>query len=227
IQDLLSQSLNVGAAHVESLLGNKRFAQYMNAFGLNERTDIELPNEAKNLMDNLKSNVDVNFATAAFGQGIALTPISTVRALAVVANGGFLVKPHVVKGLNYKIGTSDDTKLDQPVRVISRGTSEKLAKMLTYSIDHVLSNGAYKIDNYSVSAKTGTAQIAKPGGGGYEEDKFLHSFVGYFPSYNPQFIIFLFTVNPRGAQFGSETLTKPFNELVNFLINYYEVAPDR
>jgi cell division protein FtsI/penicillin-binding protein 2 len=227
IQDLLSYSLNVGAAHVETLLGNKRFAEYMFSFGINQKTGIELPNEAKNLTDNLKGNIDVDFATASFGQGIALTPISTIRALATIANGGLLVKPHLVKSLNYKMGWSKEVKPEEPVRVISKETSDKMAKLLTYSYDNILTNGQYKIPNYSVAVKTGTAQIAKPNGRGYEEDKILHTFVGYFPSYNPKFIIFLYTVNPKGARYGSETLTAPFSELVRFLINYYEVPPDR
>lgn len=227
IQDLLSQSLNIGAAHVETLLGNKRFANYMFAFGMNQRTGVELPNEAKNLSDNLKTNVDVNFITASFGQGIALTPISTIRALATIANGGVLIQPHVVKSLNYKLGWSKQIKSDNVPRVISRETSEKMATLLTYSYDNVLSNGQYKMPNYSIAVKTGTAQVAKSNGRGYEEDKFLHSFVGYFPSHNPKFIVFLYTVNPRGAKYSSETLTAPFSEVVKFLINYYEVPPDR
>ncbi len=227
MQELLSQSLNVGAAHVQKLLGNKLFADYIYAFGLSQRTGIELPNEAKNLVDNLNGKIDVDFATASFGQGIAVTPISMIRAISVIANGGTLIKPHVVKKINYKIGYSKETKIEEAPRVISKETSEKLSKMLTYSIDNVLSNGTYKMENYSVAAKTGTAQIAKKGGGGYEENKVLHSFVGYFPSYNPQFVILLFSVNPKGARFGSETLTAPFVDLVKFLINYYEVAPDR
>lgn len=227
IQDLLSQSLNVGAAHVETLLGNKRFAEYMFKFGVGDKTGIELPNEAKNLVDNLKTNIDVNFATASFGQGLALTPISAIRALATMANGGILVNPHVVKSVNYKLGWSKDTKIDYSKRVISRETSEQMARLLTYSYDNVLSQGANKIPNYSVAVKTGTAQVAKQNGRGYEEDKILHSFVGYFPSYNPRFIIFLFMVDPKGAKYGSETLTAPFSEVVRFLINYYEVPPDR
>lgn len=227
IQDLLSQSLNVGAAHVESLLGNKRFADYFYAFGVNQKTGVELPNEGRNLVDNLKGNIDIDFATASFGQGIALTPISTIRAIATIANGGLLIKPHIVKSVNYKLGYNKKTDIDPGVRVISQETSEKMAKLLTYSYDNVLSGGQYKISNYSVAVKTGTAQVAKQNGRGYEEDKFLHSFVGYFPSYNPKFIIFMFTVNPKGARFGSETLTGPFSEMVRFLINYYEIAPDR
>ncbi len=227
MQDLLSQSLNVGAAHVQNLLGNKRFADYMYKFGVGEKTGIELPNEGRNLTDNLKSNIDVDLATASFGQGIALTPISTIRALAVVANGGMLVKPHVVKSINYKIGLSKETPIDAGVRVISAEASNEVARMMTYSVDNVLSNGKLRLPNHSVAAKTGTAQIAKDGGGGYEEGELLHSFIGYFPSYDPKFIIFLYTVKPKGAIYGSETLTVPFMDTVKFLVNYYEVPPDR
>lgn len=227
IQDLLSQSLNVGAAHVENLLGNKRFAQYMFGFGMNQKTGIELPNEARNLVDNLNTNVEVNFVTASFGQGIALTPISTIRALATIANGGVLVEPHLVKSISYKWGFNKILKYDHQPRILKRETTESMATLLTYSYDNVLSGGQYKIPNYSVAVKTGTAQVAKQNGRGYEEDKFLHSFVGFFPSYNPRFIVFLYMVNPRGAKYSSETLTAPFGEVVRFLINYYEVPPDR
>jgi stage V sporulation protein D (sporulation-specific penicillin-binding protein) len=227
MQDVLSQSLNVGAAHAESLLGNELFTKYMYAFGLNQKTGIELPNEGKNLTKNLESPRDIEHVTASFGQGIALTSISTIRALATVANGGVLVKPHVVKSIDYKIGIDKNTAIGTYPRVLKQGTSEEVTRMLVYSVDNVLSGGKLKIPNYSVAAKTGTAQIAKEGGGGYYEDQFLHTFIGYFPAYNPQFIIFLFTKNPKGAQFGSETLTVPFMNTVKFLINYYEVSPDR
>ena len=227
IQDLLSQSLNVGAAHVEQLLGNQLFTKYMYSFGVNQKTGIELPNEAKDITTGLESTRDIEHVTASFGQGIALTPIATIRALATVANGGTLVQPHVVKSIDYKIGLSKDTPITPGPQVIKKTTSEEVSRMMTYSVDHVLSNGSLKIANYSVAAKTGTAQIAKEGGGGYNENEFLHSFVGFFPSYNPQFIILLYMKNPKGAQFGSETLTNPFMNTVKFLINYYEVPPDR
>lgn len=227
MQDVLSQSLNVGVAHVVDLLGNKVFTDYMYRFGLNEKTKIDLPNEGRNLVDNLKSPRDIEHATASFGQGIALTPISTIRALSVIANGGTLVEPHLVKSINYKIGVTKTTPIDTTRRVINRETTEEVARMMVYSADNVLLDGTLKIPNYSVAVKTGTAQIAKEGGGGYYEDRVLHSFVGFFPAYNPKFIIFLYTINPKGVRYGSETLSRPFFDITKFLINYYEVAPDR
>ena len=99
--------------------------------------------------------------------------------------------------------------------------------MMVYSMDNVLMNGTLKLARHSVAVKTGTAQVARPGGAGYYEDRVLHSFVGFFPAYNPKFIILLYTVNPKGIRFGSETLSIPFSEITKFLINYYEVPPDR
>lgn len=227
MQDVLSQSLNVGAAYVEKLLGNKRFANYMFAYGLDEKTGIELPNEAKDLVSNLRTGVDIDFASASFGQGIALTPVATIRAISTIANGGYLINPHIVKKINYKIGVSEETPISLGKQVLKTETAEEVARMMTYSVDKVLSNGSLSLPNYSVAAKTGTAQIAKAGGGGYSEDRFIHTFVGFFPSYKPRFIVFLYTVNPKGASFGSETLTHPYIDIVKFLINYYEIPPDR
>jgi cell division protein FtsI/penicillin-binding protein 2 len=84
-----------------------------------------------------------------------------------------------------------------------------------------------KLKNYSVAAKTGTAQIANPEEKGYYDDRFLHSFFGYFPAYDPQFMVFLYTVHPKGVRYASQTLTEPFMDVTKFLINYYEIPPDR
>lgn len=227
MQDMLSQSLNVGAALVQQKLGNAQFSKYMNSFGLANKTGIELPNEAKNLANSINSKNDIDLASVSFGQSLALTPISTISAISIVANGGTVVKPHVVKSIKYKVGITKDTPITLGTRVLKRETTEEVARMMTYSMDNVLANGTLKLPRYSVAVKTGTAQIAKPGGGGYYEDKILHSFVGFFPSYSPKFIIFLYSVNPKGARFGSETLSGPFSDMVKFLINYYEVPPDR
>lgn len=229
MQQVLSQSLNVGVAYAEKLLGHARFADYMKSFGVTEKTNVDLPNEARNITSNLerKTPIDIEFANMSFGQGISFTPISTVRALSTIANGGVLINPHVVKKINYKIGTSKDIPIEIGRRVIKRETAEEVSRMMVWSVDHTLMNGKLKLDNYSVAVKTGTAQVANNATGGYSENEILHSFVGFFPAYNPKFLIFLYTFNPKGVEYGSETLSIPFMDTVKFLINYYNIPPDR
>jgi len=83
------------------------------------------------------------------------------------------------------------------------------------------------MENYSVAAKTGTAQIAKEDAREYYDDKFFHTFFGYFPSFDPKFLVFIFSYDPRGVRYASETLTLPFVSITKYLINYYEIPPDR
>lgn len=227
MQEVLGKSLNTGVAHVVKKMGNKNFAEYMLAFGLSTTTGIDLPNEGVSLVSNLKSGRDLEYAQASFGQGIALTPVQTVRALSVLANGGTLVTPHLVKEIRYDIGTRKTMEYPAGPRVLKPETAEEMARMLTHVVDTELKGGAVRLNNYSLAAKTGTAQIAKSGGGGYYEDRYLHSFFGYFPSYDARFLVFLYTYNPQGVRYASETLTDGFIDMAKFLINYYDIPPDR
>jgi len=99
--------------------------------------------------------------------------------------------------------------------------------MLIKVVDEALRGGADALPRYSIAAKTGTAQMSDQVEGGYYEDRFLHSFFGYFPAYEPRFLIFLYTVYPKEVRYASETLTEPFMDLTKFLINYYDIPPDR
>jgi|CXWK01.1.fsa_nt_gi cell division protein FtsI/penicillin-binding protein 2 len=225
MQQVLSQSLNTGVAYIAGKLGNAKFSEYMKSFGLDKKTGIDLPLEAAPLVDNLMSPREIEIATASYGQGIAISPIAITRALAVLANGGKLVSPHVVSAIDYKSGLSSVVEPSAPVQVLKPETTEKVTRMLVNVVDEALLHGTVKLDHYSVAAKTGTAQISD--GRGYYTDRYLHSFFGYFPAYSPKFIVFLFTYYPKDVQYASETLTYSFHELTKYLIHYYDIPPDR
>lgn len=229
LQQVLSQSLNTGMVFVEQKIGKTNFKKYMLDYKLGEKTGVDLPNEAKGLVGNLMSGRDVENANISFGQGISFSPMTLVRAWSALGNGGYLVSPHVVKEIDYGSGDVKEItyeKLEQP-KVLKDETSRAISKMLVYSVDHVYGDGKYKMENYSIAAKTGTAQIPDLRNGGYFEDRNLHSFVGYFPAYDPQFLIFLSITAPQGVRYAAETLSEPFFDITKFLISYYEVAPDR
>ncbi len=226
MQQVLNDSLNTGMVFVMQQIGKDRFSAYMKNFGIGEKTGVDLPDEVGGLIDNLDSPREVEHATAAFGQGIALSPIAMTRALAVLANGGTLVRPDVVKQINYETMLSEETKPEIGRRVIKPETSHEISRMLVRVVDEALVGGGASMPHYSVAAKTGTAQISGPDGG-YYDDRYLHSFFGYFPAYDARFLTFLYIVHPKGVRYASETLTEPFTNTTKFLINYYEVPPDR
>ncbi len=227
MQEILNQSLNTGVAFIASKMGREKFRDYFLNFKIGSETGIDLPNEEFGLVENLNSPREVEYATASFGQGIALTPIAATRALATLGNGGYLVTPHLVSKIEYNDGNSREVLYPKGAQVISEATSEEISRMLTIVVDDALAGGKYSMPNHTIGAKTGTAQIANPNGGGYYEDKYLHSFFGYFPAFNPQFLVFMYTVEPKGVRYASETLTEPFMDIAQFLINYYAIPPDR
>lgn len=227
MQEILNQSLNTGVAFIANKMGKEKFRDYFLGYKLGSETGIDLPNEAYGLVSNLNSPREVEYATASFGQGIALTPVATVRALATLANGGYLVTPHLVSQINYEDGTVKEVRYPEGERVLKAETSERISRMLNVVVDDALRGGDEALKDHTIGAKTGTAQIPDPVNGGYYEDRFLHSFFGYFPVYDPEFIVFMYTVEPKGVRYASETLTDPFMKIVRFLINYYSVPPDR
>ncbi|MBX2866919.1 penicillin-binding protein 2 [Candidatus Kaiserbacteria bacterium] len=227
VQEILNQSLNTGVAHVTLEMGTDTFKEYFLGLKLGSETGIDLPGEVHGLVSNLKSPREIEYATASFGQGIALSPIATVRALSTLANGGTLITPHIAKSITYEDGTTHDISFPEGERVFSSETSEDISRMLIKVVDEALLGGTVALPRYSIAAKTGTAQMADQENGGYYEDRYLHSFFGYFPAYEPEFLIFLYTVYPKEVRYASETLTEPFMDLATFLINYYDLPPDR
>jgi cell division protein FtsI (penicillin-binding protein 3)/stage V sporulation protein D (sporulation-specific penicillin-binding protein) len=227
MQDVLNQSLNTGMVFVEGQMGKVNERNYLLSYGIKDKTGIDLPNETSGLVSGiLNSPREIEYANAAFGQGIALTPIEMVRALASLGNGGNLVVPHVVKTIQYNDGTEKDMAYPTTRVKISEATATEITKMMVGVMDSE-GGGTFKLPHYSIAAKTGTAQIADHTTGGYYADRHTHSFVGFFPAYNPQFIVFLYAIHPTGTQYSATTWLNPFLDITKFLINYYEVPPDR
>lgn len=225
MQQIIVQSLNVGAAWVATQLGQAKFHDYFTKiFG--QKTGVDLPNETGAILGNLSKPQQVNYDTAAFGQGIAVTPMQMIRALGAIANGGVMVEPHIVSAIRLDSGIVRQLDWGKKIPVFSATAAAETTQMMDALTDQALEGGRAKIPTMSVAAKTGTAQLTKPGGG-YYTNHFFHSFVGFFPSHNPRFIILLYTNDPQHVEFASETLDSTFLDLVHFLIDYYAVPPDR
>lgn len=226
MQDMINKSLNLGAAFVAARVGAEPFAEYMTKL-LSEKTEIDLPNEASPLVSNLETRRPIEIANASFGQGLALTPIGMTRAISSLANGGYMVDPHIVKEIDYEVGTKKTIEGKKGRKIFKDGTTEEVTTMLVTAVDEALRGGTLALPNHTVAAKTGTAQIANEVSGGYYEDRVLHTMFGYFPAYEPRFVVFIYTLEPRGVQYSSDTLPEPLMNISRYLINYYEIPPDR
>jgi cell division protein FtsI/penicillin-binding protein 2 len=229
MQQILSQSLNVGATYLALTMGSSTMQKYFLSYGLGSTTGIDQPSEQAGLIKNIEGGRDVNYATAAFGQGIAVTPIEMVRALSSIANGGYLVTPHIASEIDYNIGGYKTVDPSSGPRVFSTTTSAIVTNMLVNVVDQVMApaNADMSKPGYSIAAKTGTAQIADPVNGGYYADRYLHSFFGFFPAHNPSFLVFLYQVYPKNVEYASQTLVDPFAQIASYLISYYDIPPDR
>lgn len=227
MQDVLDQSLNTGMVFVEGKLGHDKFRSYMKSYGIGNKTGIDLPNETSGLIKNLESTRNIEYANASFGQGIALTPMGAVRAFSVLANGGNLIIPHLVKEIKYDNGLSKTISSSFVEKnIIKKDTADTITRMLIHVFE-AYDGGIHKLNNYSIATKTGTAQVAQENGLGYYTDRHMHSFFGYFPAYDPKFLVFIFLKNPKEIKYASQTLIPPFVNITKFILNYYNVIPDR
>lgn len=221
---VIEKSLNTGAVHVARLLGQDRQYEYLRKFGFGERSAIDLPGELAGNLSNLDAGREIDFATAAFGQGIAITDIQLASAIGALANRGHLMKPHLVETIVETSG--NELKIEpQLVReVVSSETADMITKMLVSAVRGGFENRA-GVKGYFVAGKTGTAQIPKSDGKGYSEE-YIHTYVGYAPAFDPRFVILIRLNKPKGNLFAANTLTAPFHDLAEFILHYYEVPPD-
>ena len=223
MREVLELSLNTGVVFVQKKIPKPVFKDYFEKFGFSEKTGIDLPGEVTGNILNLNTNRDINYATASFGQGIAITPVQLIVAIGALANQGKIMKPFVVDEFKLPDGKTIKTQPQEIRQVISSNTAAKIASIMT----DVVKNGFDKragVEGYMVAGKTGTAQI--PDGKGGYSDEFIHSFVGFTPAFDARFAVLIKLEKPKGNRFASNTLSSFFGELMNYLVSYYEIPPD-
>lgn len=224
MSQVLENSVNTGTMFVENTVGDENFLNYTINSGFGQRTGIDLPGEVNGDITNLYSGRKINYLTASFGQGIAVTPIQLINAYSAIANGGKLMRPYVVEKIIREGGEEVVTKPEIISIPFSEKTSSKLKAMLVGVVDNGFDKA--RIKGYDIAGKTGTAQIPD-GRGGYDEKEFIHNFLGFAPAYDPKFVVLIKIDRPHGIAFAADSLSPSFREVAQFLINYYKIPPTR
>ncbi len=223
--DVLALSLNVGVAHISTSLGEETFYAYLKRFGCGDYTGIDLDGEiAGTLKEPGGENwYESDLGTNSFGQGVAVTPLQMITAVAAVANGGHLMKPYVVD----RIVDDQGALITQPTvvrQVVSAQTAEQLTDMLVEAVERGAEMAT--VPGYDIAGKTGTAQIPIPGEGQYDPELTIASFVGYAPADDPQFIALVKIDKPRLDPWGAEVAAPVFRIIAERLFVLLDVPPD-
>jgi len=220
---VLENSINTGAVFAEEQISHETFLSYIDKFGFTEKTKVDLQGETYSRNDTLRNAPDITYATAAFGQGIELTPIQIARGFCALANGGKLVKPYMVEKIVNK-GDQISTQPEVSSSVVSKETISQITSMLINVVDNGF-NSVAKIPGYYIAGKTGTAQVPLKNNKGYDADKTIQSFVGFGPALSPQFLILVKLDNPKVSK-SSLSAVPVFKELAQYIINYWKIPPD-
>lgn len=199
--------------------GKDIFYRYLQGFGFGKKTGIELPGEALGLLVNQDRCKDIDLATMSMGQANAVTPIQLLNAFSAICNGGYLMKPQLVKEIRDKDGNLIESIEPEVVRQV---ISEDTAKTFLSILETVVSEGTGKtayIEGYRVGGKTGTAQKIIPGGG-YSTSEYIPSFLGVAPVNDPQIAVLVVVDSPQGAYYGSQVAAPAFKNIVHDTLRY-------
>jgi stage V sporulation protein D (sporulation-specific penicillin-binding protein) len=204
-------------------LGHNNYYQYLDLFGMTERTGIDFPGEGLSILQNRATAGPVGLATMSYGQGIAVTPIQLLTAVSAAGNEGKLMQPRLVKALTDSNGNIVQEFNPRVVRqVISQDTAAELCMMMEYSVAR-LGGGNARVPGFRVGGKTGTANKAY--GGRYLEDNVDASFIGMAPMDDPKVAILLIVDNPKGVKFGSATAAPGVKQILSDTLRYLNVQP--
>lgn len=225
--EILKNSCNAGFAAVGKKVGKENLYKYIKKFGLGEKTGIDLPGEAKGIIKKPENISEIDLATISFGQANTVSGIQFLTAFNAIANGGALIKPHVMKEIAHYDESKNVEIIDQKFDISGNNTkkvldSDKLAQLRGY-LEKVVSEGGGKkafIEGYHIAGKTGTAQ--KAGVGGYQQGKYVASFVGMAPANDPKVTLFVSIDEPDPSNYYAGQISAPvaqqvFNDVFNYL----------
>jgi cell division protein FtsI (penicillin-binding protein 3) len=225
VRQVLAQSSNVGAIKIGQKLGKSLYYHYISAFGFGSLTGVDLPGETPGLIRRPKGWSALSLPVLSLGQEVSVTPIQFATAFAAMANGGSLMRPHIVRSLRAQDGTA--VRHVEPVvvrRVISEGTARTVLDMLTSAVDEGTGKEA-AVPGYSVSGKTGTAQKVDPLTGRYSHRKIVASFVGAIPAEAPRLVILVMIDEPETLRWGGSIAAPTFREIARDAVKYLKVTP--
>lgn len=223
MKEALDLSLNTGAIFAQQRAGKETYYKYLKNFGFGEQTGIDLVGEAKGDIRNLGQMKDLNYATASFGQGVAITAVQMATAFSSLINGGHLMKPQIIQKVVKNSGEEIEIPPKEIRQVISQHTSDTIKAMLISVVKNGWSIKA-AVPGYLIGAKTGTAQIPNPNGGGYTGD-FIHTFICGAPMNDPRFVVLTKLDRVRAVKFSSDSVSPVTRQILEFLFDYYNISP--
>lgn len=220
--DIITKSSNIGAIKIGEKIGKQPYYEFIKKFGFGSETGIDLGGESSGLVRDTKDWSSLSLCSVSIGQEISATPLQVINALSAIANGGFLMKPRVVKGI-YKNG--QPLQVFQP-EIIRRVISKKTSMILTAMLRKVVEEGTGKqaaLQGYSVVGKTGTAQKFDSEINAYSKTKYLASFAGYFPAEDPQLAILVMVDEPRTTFWGGTVAAPVFRAIAKQAARYLNI----
>ncbi len=220
--EIIEKSSNIGAVKIAQKMGAKTLYNYVKKFGFGQRTGIDLPGETRGFFRPFERWSKLSIAAIPIGHEIGVSAIQMARAMCAVVNGGYLVKPHIVKEIvdnNNEI--IESFKNDKPQRVISEKTSRIMRGILKGVVEKGTGVRA-KIKGYDVGGKTGTAQKIDSSGR-YSHEKYVASFIGFTPVDEPQFVVAVIFDEPRPFYYGGLVSAPVFKEITEKILKYMDV----
>lgn len=219
---VLETSNNIGMAWISNRIGRELFYSYIKKFGFGEKMEIQFSDEKTGKVRKPNTWTESELATIAFGQGLTVTPLQMVMSYTALANEGVLMKPKLVKEIEYADGTSEEIESEILRKVVSKKTADTLTAMLV-SVVEKGEAGNGKLEGYTVAGKTGTAQTYKNGQPLEGPGTTNATFIGYAPAEDPAFVMLVRIEKPRSSQWAGDTAVPVFTDIAAYILDYLNI----